>query len=712
MPPDSTLGKSHLKPNISKHYKSIWLILLYSLVLGTIAFGISSLPVFQDIEHRTQDLRFQLAPMPAKADTNIILVAIDQGSLDNARSLGQGWPFPRSFYALVTYYLNQAAPKAILYDILFDEHDFYRGDEDGDFMDAAFAGAMKRGGRTALIMTLSSEPSDPDPALERFASDVPAAGLPLYQGAETPIPIFLDSAAGVGGASLAAQRESILRSIPLYYNLSGKTYPNAGIAAYQIANPGKQIPLPDTPGNDFPLRWYGKGGGGGVFRYIPFSVLLHAAVSDMQGVPGSINPELFKGKYVIIGATASGLMDLKSSPYTWAVPGMEVWATFLSNITNRHFLTSPSNLMIWLFCIEVAFMILLVVLRTGSGTSLILVLILLILLSISSQFLFARLMYMLNYTSLLISLILSWLAGLTLSYAMEGKHRRELRQIFNRYLHPDLVDRIVKNPELVDIGGEELAVTVMFSDIYNFTGFSERHSPQELVSYLNEYFGSFTNAILDFGGLLDKYTGDGLMAVFGAPIARADHALSACRAALAHRERSKAFAEKENPTPAEFFHLNTRLGINSGRVVSGNIGSLRRMEYTSIGDAVNLAARLEGVNKVFKTHIIISESTYLDVKDEMLCRELDILRVKGKQEGTRIYELLGELQHIDPSQYTWLDTYAAALAEYRLGNFQEAATAFETLLPDPPSEAMHARCLRLMQSPPSTWDGIYTLEEK
>ncbi|HNQ44196.1 MAG TPA: CHASE2 domain-containing protein, partial [Candidatus Cloacimonadota bacterium] len=184
MSPEPEAGKGHFRVYISKHYKNIWLILLYSLILGTIAYGISRLPVFQDIEQRTLDLRFQLAPIPDQADTNIVLIAIDQGSLDYARSLGQGWPFPRSFYALVTDYLNQAEPQAILYDILFDEPDFYRGDEDGDAMDAAFAQAMSAGGKTALVMTLSEEPSGLDPALERFASDRQLDELPLYQGAE------------------------------------------------------------------------------------------------------------------------------------------------------------------------------------------------------------------------------------------------------------------------------------------------------------------------------------------------------------------------------------------------------------------------------------------------------------------------------------------------------------------------------------------------
>jgi adenylate cyclase len=352
------------------------------------------------------------------------------------------------------------------------------------------------------------------------------------------------------------------------------------------------------------------------------------------------------------------------------------------------------------------------VLRLGSGASFFVVITLFVLLCFGSWLLFAKAFYIVDLSSLILGLIVAWLAGLTLSYTMEGKNKRELRMIFSKYLHPDLVDRIVENPYLVTMGGEELSVTVMFSDIYNFTGFSEKHNPQELVSYLNEYFATFTNSILDHNGLLDKYTGDGLMAVFGAPIARTDHALSACLAALSHRKMAMQAADKKNLSPAEFFHLNTRLGINTGSVVAGNIGSSRRMEYTSIGDAVNLAARLEGVNKVFQTHIIVAESTWNEVHEVILCRELDTLRVKGKEQGTRIFELIGEIKELDLAEYGWIEDYVSALNLYRKGEFSDAALRFKELFPDPPAQTMYNRCQRLLQYPPENWDGIYTLEEK
>jgi len=464
------------------------------------------------------------------------------------------------------------------------------------------------------------------------------------------------------------------------------------------------------------LNWHGPSGPKGVFKYIPFSQLLECAVAQLNGFEPPIPKGWFKDRFVFIGAVASGLEDLKASPYTWGMPGMEVWATQLSNLLGNNFVSFlpawGNLLLIFLLSLLVMFFVTRIPGAMASISSLAVV----ALFTGAAILLFGANRLALNYSSTLLAMLIAWLFTLSLSYTVEGRHKKELRRIFDRYLHPDLVKSIVENPDLVAMGGEELQVSVMFSDIYNFTTFSEGKSPQDLVSYLNEYFSNLTGSVLDHHGLLDKYTGDGLMAVFGAPIARNDHALLACQAALDHRRYSLGFAGRDDLSPAQHFHLHTRLGINSGTVVSGNIGSERRMEYTSIGDPVNLSSRLEGVNKVFQTHIIISDSTFQLVKDQMLCRELDYLRVKGKSEPTRIYELIETLDRVDMSNYAWLDDFAKALQLYRQGDFGAASQIFARLatapLNDPPSLTMLTRCQQLIKDPPASWDGIFTLEEK
>ena len=197
------------------------------------------------------------------------------------------------------------------------------------------------------------------------------------------------------------------------------------------------------------------------------------------------------------------------------------------------------------------------------------------------------------------------------------------------------------------------------------TSLSEMKNPAELVDDLNTYFQKLTTIILNKEGMLDKYTGDGIMALFGAPITRKDHALIACDAAHTHAQYRKELLEKVSLEPAERLHTLTRIGINSGPIVAGNIGSSQRMDYTAIGDSVNLAARLEGVNKIYKTNILISEDTFRLVKDNYLCREIDYLRVKGKTKPTRIYELVDEKKSkLKPA---WILDYEFALSLYRKG---------------------------------------------
>jgi adenylate cyclase len=333
----------------------------------------------------------------------------------------------------------------------------------------------------------------------------------------------------------------------------------------------------------------------------------------------------------------------------------------------------------------------------------------------------AESLYLWHYHHLAVSMTIPLLGFIgtytystTMGYFVEGRSRRKISRAMSRYLHPDLVRIIAKDPDRVEMGGKEIEATVLFSDIYNFTTISENFTPEELVSHLNHYFSDLSGFVLDHRGMLDKYTGDGIMALFGAPLPRKDHALLACQAALDHRNFSRKLNEAPHPHVSDKFHQGTRIGLHSGKIVAGNIGSTRRMDYTAIGDTVNLAARLEGVNKIYKTQIIISENCYQIIKGEFVCRQLDYLRVKGKKQPTRIYELVDRTPK--KKQYDWIETYEKALAIYRQGNFEDAAKIFASLAQTPISDSASAvmleRCRYLKEHPPETWDGILTLEVK
>jgi adenylate cyclase len=706
-----------------KHYKDWWLIPLLALLLAAVTHLLVGLPLFRELETKTVDFRFRLCPQPEAADTNIVLIAVDQGSLEYIqKNLRQGWPFPREFYSVALNHLTACGASAVMFDINFDRPDFDRGDMDAQASDETFAAALAGSPQSVLSMTFEHQATASGADIGRHAVELihPKNGEE-WEGVSAPVPSFADGAGALGGINLVGDSDANVRKAPLYYRYRDKYYPSLAFAGF-LAPKGKEAARPmaeslplDKRGQLY-LNWHGKGGPGGVFVYHPFSILLECSLAEMNGFDPPLPNDYWKGKYVIIGATATGLLDLKASPYTWGLPGMEVWATQLSNILSGKHMRFPAQGVVFAILVLVSLLVTLIVFRLRSGFSLPLVLALLALIIGSGLASFSLQRLALPMIGSVLALVITWLLTLTLSYVMEGRHKKELRMIFSRYLHPDLVNRIVENPDLVQMGGEELNVTVMFSDIYNFTNFSENKNPRELVSYLNEYFHSFTNSILDHSGQLDKYTGDGLMAVFGAPLARPDHALMACRAALAHRNYSDEFKAKQEPSAAELFHLNTRLGINSGTVVAGNIGSERRMEYTSIGDAVNLASRLESVNKLYRTRIIISQSTYEAVKDTMVCRELDTIRVKGKFSATRIFELIAEGGGTQSGEYDWIGTYQKALELYREGGFEEAAGIFGDLWKGPhadeASRTMKQRCEDFILHPPENWDGVFTLEEK
>jgi len=234
---------------------------------------------------------------------------------------------------------------------------------------------------------------------------------------------------------------------------------------------------------------------------------------------------------------------------------------------------------------------------------------------------------------------------------------------------------------------------------------------------LNEYFDKITGIVLENNGLLDKYTGDGIMAIFGAPIPKKDHAIMAYRAAFEHRIYCRKLQEeKQEFNAADNFHIHTRIGVNSGPIVAGNIGSKNRMDYTAIGDNVNLAARLEGVNKIYKTQIMLSESTYDLIKKQFLCRELDRLRVKGKTEPTSVYELLDENTEEAVRKNAWIEDYAKGLSYYKKAEWNKAIDIFERLSQNPTNDkasgVMLERCRKFKHETPKDWDGIFTLEVK
>jgi adenylate cyclase len=287
--------------------------------------------------------------------------------------------------------------------------------------------------------------------------------------------------------------------------------------------------------------------------------------------------------------------------------------------------------------------------------------------------------------------------------------------MFGTYMSPALVNELIEKPDMLKLGGDQKEITVFFSDVQGFTTISEGLHPGELVSLLNEYLTAMTDIILDYGGFVDKYEGDAIMAFWGAPVDEPDHALRCCHCILDMRKKlvelNASLQAKGKP------QLFTRFGINSGTVIVGNMGSDERFAYTAMGDTVNQAARFEPANKQYGTYCMIGETTYEKVKEAVETRELDLLQVKGKTKGVRVYELLARKGELDPQKRELVNLYSAGLAAYKARRWVEGIKAFEQALAlnpsDGPSKTYLARCQAYQASPPPPdWDGAFVMTTK
>lgn len=312
-------------------------------------------------------------------------------------------------------------------------------------------------------------------------------------------------------------------------------------------------------------------------------------------------------------------------------------------------------------------------------------------------------------------IFINFVAALGTRFVNEQKEKLKIKRMFSNYVNKSVVESLLKDPSKLKLGGEKKNLTVLFSDVAGFTSISESMNPEALVKLLNEYLSEMTEIVLESDGLLDKYIGDAIMAVWGTPIALPDHPERACKSALKMMERliilQKKWKKKNLP------EINIRIGINTGEMVVGNIGSTKRMDYTVMGDAVNLASRLEGTNKQYGTKILISEFTYVHIKHKFLTREIDSVRVKGKLKPVKIYELISEKKNDNDETPDYILLFEEGLKLYKNKKWDEAILKFKEVLKlksdDPVSITYIKRCEEFKKNPPpDNWDGVYVMKTK
>jgi adenylate cyclase len=421
-------------------------------------------------------------------------------------------------------------------------------------------------------------------------------------------------------------------------------------------------------------------------------------------------PHDFTNKIVLIGATAPNLHDEYFVPTSEgrAMSGVEIHANILQNIINENFLHAPTTLALLLIVFVFGVIGMFLIARLKIYYAIPLTLGLLVAYGIASIIAFDTFLFVMDLLFAPVALLVFTGAGISIAYSEEKKKGAYLRDAFSKYVSKELLDELLAKKQQLTLGGEKRVVTVLFSDIRDFTSISEKLSPEALVQLLNEYLTTMTRIVLKYQGTVDKFIGDAIMALWNAPLLDEQHAVKACTSAV---EQVRALRElqikwKTQGVPV----LNIGIGIHTGSAVVGNLGSEERFDYTAIGDNINLGSRVEGLTKTYGVSIIITEHTHALVKDTFVCRKLDRVQVKGKKQSILLYHLCVD------THPEFVKAYEQALEHYFKREFKDALTGFRHALKlktDDATQLFIERCELYLKHPPAKdWDGAFVMQEK
>jgi adenylate cyclase len=654
------------------------------MVVAAIGIGTGAAIAFTDFGQRLEwnlyDRYARMQAIGGEPAPGLVVVAIDEPSFTE---VGLPWPWPRSLHAALVDQLAQGGARSIAFDILFDVP--ARDPDD----DAAFAQAMRRAGNVLL---------GSDQAV------IEDRGYSMTQWSE-PIPALADAAAGAGVVRIPLDPDGVIRRSRL-------THDGRPSMALAVASRAPRFALPRAVDASEPrlFRFNGESRRG----------ILTVSYYQALDAPNSLPAGFFKDKHVLVGralaaTTIDQVADHFETPVALAMPGVEIHATIVDALLRDRFIADPfGHPLAWLaLCLLAGALVSAAIYRAGP----------ILAPSIAAAAVTALLVggYIgfvsgVRFPAIAPAMVVASAYVLTAAYRfglMTGE-RRMIKRAFQHYVAPAIVEQMLNDPSKLKLGGEEYEVTVLFSDLEGFTTLSEHLTPAELSAHLGGYFKEMLDVLLPERGTLDKLIGDAIMMYFGCPIPDPRHASEACRGALAMQERMIALnAQWERQSLPR---LRTRVGINTGVAVAGNMGTSTIFNYTILGDCVNLASRLEGVNKEYGTLVVIGEDTWTRVGDEFETRELDWIRVKGKNRPVAIYELAAEAGRIDRRRQELFKRFAEGLHLYRAQRWSEAARAFDQALEidgeDGPSRVFADRCALYRRQAPEAWDGVHAMRFK
>ncbi len=694
---------------------------------------------FEDLEMKALDARFRLIPGSASGlPDDIVIVTIDQNSLDYVSDEFRfGWPWPRAFYGKMIDFVSGAGAKALIFDMTFTEPDIDRLEIDGTDSDRELVRSTALSKKVYHAFVLKSQGLPPgkeaNTALLNTLDKIEIGirnqdRLIRFDAAALPSRELIEASHGLGFVNLVPEADNVVRRIPLITSWNGVAVPNIPlVAACNIMECpriyldeknliiGNTVIPVDSTGRAF-LWWYRpENRSDRPFKYEAAANVFQSAMQSEMDEPTLLDRSAFKDKVVLFGSSATGLGDIKATPLDGAVPGVEIQATALANILRGD-----------------------VVSRIGKGTVLVLLLAACLAVSLCSRMwksvvpgtvalivtsclatlagyrLLASEHLFLDVVPLFAGILTTFTTATLGNYVIERRHSKFVRTTFEHYLDRSVVKKLIADPAAVRLGGERKFCTVLYTDVAGFTGISERLTAEQVVSFMNLYLNEMTGIIVSHGGFVDKYVGDEIVAIFGAPSNLPNHAERTCSAILEMQKRIGEMQEEfaETGCKGEVF---ARTGAATGHIIVGNMGSDKRMNYTGMGDVMNLGARLEGVNKVYGTKVIISEKTCLEAGGGFVFRELDAVKVKGKEKGVKIYELVDRKETLSTKKNKALEVFSKGLARYRTGKWQEAKKLFSdgAAMNDLPSSVFLQRCREYAENPPPPgWDGVFVMKNK
>jgi adenylate cyclase len=723
-------------------------LLCLALLIGFAALRAADPAPVEEIRVRTFDA-FQRIEPRKKTIRPVTIVDIDDKSLEK---LGQ-WPWPRTRIADLVTELTRLGAVVIAFDAVFSEPDrlnpafaadtFRHLDEETRVKlralpsnDQIFADAIKA---SRVVLGESGLPEE----IAALDKTLPVTGIAMlgeepqrfmfdFPGLLRNVPVLEHAAAGRGLFTIRPERDGIIRRVPMIMQAQGQTMPSLTFEILRVASGSGTILIKaekagiksiGVKGFEIPTDHNGQ-------------LWVHYAGNDASIYVPAINvleknvaPDMIAGKLVLIGTSAVGLNDIKTTPVSGAMPGVEIHAQVLESALTGAVISQPIFGIVVEFATALMFGLLVIAFAPQFGPITLVVLgaaFASMLIGLSVYF-YAHDRLLIDFTYPLMSTTAIYLTLIFTSFVREQAQRRQIRSAFGQYLSPALVEQLAQSPEKLVLGGEEREMTIMFSDMRGFTSISETYKsdPQGLTALMNRFLTPLTNAILNRKGTIDKYMGDAIMAFWNAPLDDKDHQLNACEAALDMLARVDALNQAREQEAKEegrpFIPLNVGVGLNTGTCVVGNMGSDMRFDYSVFGDSVNLASRLEGQSKEYGFPIIVGSRTALAVKDRFAILELDFIMVKGKKEPEVIYAIAGRedtaqsgrFQRLRNLTIEMLSCYRnrdwdGALAAIARGRKTDEANSLELLY-----NLYEARIRGYLENPPpQDWNGAFALLTK